>query len=275
MAVFLSLAAALSWGTTELLMIRAAKVLPILFLARWLMVVGAVMIVPIALATDPVPSLRDLPYALAPALFAIGGTSAYFLALRAGQLSIVSPTVATSGGVAAVMAILVLGERFPPLGLLGIALAVAGVVLATFVRGGGTAQGIGWALLAAVLLAIYTVTLAGSTARIGPLWSVAMYRITGALILFPIGLIFEDHLPMSAPALGRVFRAALIETVGFITFTTALDLGPVAIVAVITAQFSTVAVVLAGVVLHERLRVHQWLGVGMMIASTTILAAVQ
>ena len=74
--------------------------------------------------------------------------------------------------------------------------------------------------------------------------------------------------------LGLVLRAAAIETVGFAAFTTALDLGPVA-VAVIAAQFSTVAVVLGAVVLHERLHRHQWVGVAMMIGSTTLLAALQ
>ena len=76
--------------------------------------------------------------------------------------------------------------------------------------------------------------------------------------------------------LGLVLRAAAIETVGFAApFTTALDLGPVAVVAVIAAQFSTVAVVLGAVVLHERLHRHQWVGVAMMIGSTTLLAALQ
>ena len=75
--------------------------------------------------------------------------------------------------------------------------------------------------------------------------------------------------------LGLVLKAATIETVGFAAFTTALDLGPVAVVAVVSAQFSSVAVVLGAVVLHERLHQHQWLGVAMMICSTTLLVALQ
>ena len=81
------------------------------------------------------------------------GPFAYWLALRDGMLSIVSPTVATSGGIGAMIAIVLLGERFSTLGLIGMAVAVAGVVLATFTKA-GTAKGVWWAVLAAVLLGL-------------------------------------------------------------------------------------------------------------------------
>ncbi|HVF07237.1 MAG TPA: DMT family transporter, partial [Actinomycetota bacterium] len=143
------------------------------------------------------------------------------------------------------------------------------------VRGGGRADGVAWAVLGAVMLGIYTVTLAASTDRIGPMWSVAAYRLTGLVVLWSVAPFLREPLGLPRGSLGLVTRAALIETSGFAAFTTALDLGPVAIVAVVAAQFSTVAVVLGTVVLHERLHLHQWIGVAMMIASTTLLAALQ
>lgn len=239
------------------------------------MVFGTVMILPIALLTGPVPSVQDLPYVVTPALFALGGTLAYFRALSAGQLTIVSPTVATSGGFAALVAILFLGERFSLLGMVGLALGVVGVVVATYVRGGGRAEGVGWAVVGAVLLGVYTVALAESSERIGPVWSVAAYRLTGLVVLWAAAPFSRTPIGLPRADLGLVLRAAAIETVGFSAFTTALDLGPVAIVAVIAAQFSTVAVLLGAVVLHEQIHRHQWIGVGLMIGSTTTLTALQ
>jgi drug/metabolite transporter (DMT)-like permease len=273
--VALALVTALAWGTAELLMLRGARRLKPLGLARWLMVAGTLMILPIALFTGPLPSLRDVPYAVAPALFALGGSLAYFRALSAGQLTIVSPTVATSGGFAALVAILFLGERFSLLGMIGLSLGVVGVVVATYVRGGGRAEGVGWAVVGAVLLGVYTVALAASTERIGPVGSVAAYRVTGLVVLWAAAPFAKGPLGLPRADIGLVLGAAAIETVGFAAFTTALDLGPVAIVAVIAAQFSTVAVVLAAVVLHERIHRYQWVGVAMMIGSTTMLAALQ
>jgi drug/metabolite transporter (DMT)-like permease len=274
-SVALALVTALAWGVAELFMLRGARQLKPLGLARWLMVFGTVMILPVALLTGPVPSADDLPYAVTPALFALGGTLAYFRALSTGQLTIVSPTVATSGGFAALVAIIFLGERFSLLGMVGLALGVVGVVVATYVRGGGRAEGVSWAVLGALLLGVYTVALAASSERIGPVWSVAAYRLTGLALLWAAAPFSKAPLWLGRADVGLVLRAAAIETVGFAAFTTALDLGPVAIVAVVAAQFSSVAVVLGAVVLHERLHRHQWVGVAMMIASTTVLAALQ
>ena len=55
----------------------------------------------------------------------------------------------------------------------------------------------------------------------------------------------------------------------------AFGLERVAIVSVIMAQFATVAVLLAATVLHERLRAHQWVGVGVVILATSVLAGLQ
>jgi drug/metabolite transporter (DMT)-like permease len=272
--VVLALITALAWGTTELLMIRAAKGLHPLTLGLWLMLIGAVLILPVALSSGQVPSASDIPIAVLPALVGLGGSFAYWLALRVGMLSIVSPTVATSGGIGAVIAIVLLGERFTTPELVGIAIAVAGVVLATFTRA-GTAAGVWWALLAAVLLGCYTVSLAVAAERIGPMWSVAAYRVTGILVLLPVALIAHHPLNLDRRFARVVVSAAALETVGFIAFTSALDLGPVAVVAVVTAQFSTVAVLLAAVVLHERLLLHQWVGVAMMLAATTMLGVLR
>jgi drug/metabolite transporter (DMT)-like permease len=271
--VALALVAAFAWGTTELLMIRAAKGLPAVTLGLWLMLFGAAFIVPIAaLSGGPAPRVSDLPIAVAPALVGLAGSFAYWLALRDGMLSIVSPTVATSGGIGAVIAIALLGERFSTLGLVGIAVSVAGVVLATFTKT-GTAKGVWWAVLSAVLLGSYTVSLAAAAERIGPLWSVASYRLTSIIVLLPVAFATRRAVALDRPMLRVVVAAAALETVGFVAFTSALDLGPVAVVAVVAAQFSTVAVVLAAAVLDERLVRHQWAGVAMMIAATTLLGA--
>ena len=56
MSVALALVTALAWGVAELLMLRGARRLKPLGLARWLMVFGTVMILPVALVTGPVPS---------------------------------------------------------------------------------------------------------------------------------------------------------------------------------------------------------------------------
>ncbi len=89
-------------------------------------------------------------------------------------------------------------------------------------------------------------------------------------MLVPIALAMRVPAAVDRPQLRLLGAATLLETVGFVALTSALDIGPVAVASVVMAQFSTVAVLLAALVLHERLLRHQWIGVAMMIAATTI-----
>ena len=223
MAVFLALVCAAAWGSMEVLLLRSAKAIGALRLNLWLMIFGGILIAPVVVWTGSVPSIDDLPIAVAPALVGLAASTTYMLALRDGMLSLVSPTVATSGGLGAVLAVVLLGERLTPIQIGGLTAAVVGVVLVTSRGRRDSVNGMGWAVASALLFGSYTVTLAIASDRLGPVWAVVAYRITGLVVL--------------------------------------------------GAQFSTVAVVLATVVLRERLQRHQWIGVALMLTATALLAA--
>lgn len=275
MAVALAVTAALAWGCLEVVLLRAAKDLGALRLGFWLMVLGSVMIVPLALVSGPAPGVEDLTVAVVPALVGLAGSGLYFIALRDGKLALVSPTVGTSGGIGAVLAIVVLGERLGEWAVAALCAAVVGVVLATSARRTGGSGGMGWAIAAAVLLGVYTVVLAVAAQQLGPLWAVAAYRVTGVVVLGSIFLVRRRPPGVGRVAMRKLVGATVLETIGFITFTTALRAGPVAVVSVIMAQFATVAVLMATFLLRERLLVRQWVGVLLMLVATTVLAATQ
>jgi inner membrane transporter RhtA len=275
MAVGLALITALTWGVMEVLLLRLAKSVGAFTVAVWLAVLGGAMALPIALASAPAPEMSDLAISLGPGILGLGATFLYLVALRVGQLTVVSPTVATSGGVGALLAVVFLNERFELAVALAVIASVVGVVMAS-ASGRGRVTGVGWAIPAAVLFGAYTTALAVSAERIGPMWAVLGYRVTTLLILIPIGLSIPG-LRFSLPREVRttVVAAAVLEAVGFAAFSIALDLGPVAIVSVIMAQFTTVAVILAAVVLTERLRSHQWAGVAIVIGSIVALGTLR
>ncbi len=56
-------------------------------------------------------------------------------------------------------------------------------------------------------------------------------------MLLPIALVSRRSVVLDRRMLRVVIAAAALETVGFVAFTSALDLGPVAVVAVVAAQF--------------------------------------
>jgi drug/metabolite transporter (DMT)-like permease len=275
MAIGLALITALMWGVMEVLLLRVAKQAGAFTVALWLSVIGGLLALPIAVVSGPPDDRGQLALALVPGLLGVGATFLYLVALRVGKLTVVSPTVATSGGVGAVLAVVFLDERFQVVVALAVVASVVGVVLASASRREGV-TGAGWAVPAALLFGAYTTTLAVSAERVGPMWAVLGYRAATLLVLVPAGVVMGG-LRLSLPREVRapIVAAALLETTGFAAFSVALGLGPVAIVSVVMAQFTTVAVVLAAVVLRERLRPHQWAGVAIVIGSVVALGTLR
>jgi drug/metabolite transporter (DMT)-like permease len=275
MAVGLALITALMWGVMEVLLLRVAKQAGAFTVALWLSVIGGLLALPIAIMSGPPDDRGQLALALVPGLLGVGATFLYLVALRVGKLTVVSPTVATSGGVGAVLAVVFLDERFQLVVALAVVASVVGVVLASASRRGGV-TGAGWAVPAALLFGAYTTTLAVSAERVGPMWAVLGYRAATLLVLVPAGVVMGGlRLSLPHDVRAPIVAAALLETTGFAAFSVALGLGPVAIVSVVMAQFTTVAVVLAAVVLRERLRPHQWAGVAIVIGSVVALGTLR
>ena len=125
-AILGGLAAAVLWSAATLCSSRSSRMLGSLVVLAWVMAIGTVVGLPLALAT-PLPTTFD-PFVLVLLLLAglcycVGLMLAY-MALTIGKVSIVAPIVATEGAVAAVIAI-ALGDT------VGLAAGVALAVIAT------------------------------------------------------------------------------------------------------------------------------------------------
>lgn len=277
MAVTLAVVTALTWGVNEWALSRASKQMPTPVLGMWMSLLGLVLVVPLALALDGPPAVEpgSLTALFLPGLVAAASGFVYLGALRVGKLAIVSPTVAASGGIAAVLAVILLGERFSPLGVAALVGAVVGVVVASYEGNRTAPAGVWLAAAAAVGFGIYAFTLALAAELIGPMWTVVGYRLAGISVFVPVVLARRLDLWPSSPGAQFIVAATTLETAGFITLAIAFTIGSVAIVSVIMSQFAAVAVLLAAIVLREWLRPHQWLGVAVVLVSVSILASIQ
>jgi drug/metabolite transporter (DMT)-like permease len=137
-------------------------------------------------------AVHGLPAAAVPFVIATAVVhSAYFYALsrayRAGDLSVVYP-VARGLGVALVpvLALPLFGERLSPLGTLGIALVVTGIVLMGGIArpGAGTA----WALLTGSMTAIYSLVDKAGVARLHPVPYIGLMFVGMTVLLAPAAL---------------------------------------------------------------------------------------
>jgi drug/metabolite transporter (DMT)-like permease len=137
LTVILGLASAFCYALVDLFMVRVVRRVPVAVAMVWLVGVGALVSVPLALIVDGVPSgnaeWRGVGIAAIGGLTYMAAVGALFRGLAVGKLSIVSPIAALEGAFAALVAI-VLGEQLGGLATVGLPLAVIGVVLASILR---------------------------------------------------------------------------------------------------------------------------------------------
>lgn len=198
-----------------------------------------------------------------------------YTAAAAGPMSIVVPIGATGATVPVAVA-LSTGERPSLLQLVGIPLAVVGVVLAASRGATGPQQAAPRTIALAVLSAAFFggfLALFGAASRDGPAWAVFSSR--ASLVVCTLVVVATRGLPWRVP--GRVLPALAVPgvllLVGTAAYGEATTRGLVSVVAVLATLAPVVTVGLAVVVLGERLAVRQQTGVATALVGVVLLAA--
>lgn len=206
-----------------------------------------------------------------------GGTAlmCFYAALAAGTMGIVAP-ISALGLVVPVLAGLVAGERPSILQLAGIAVAVAGVVLASGpeLSGGASSRPL---LLAGAAGLAFGFTLLFLAQSDDTLPTLAMMRVASVGLLTVVLLVLwrttGARVRLTArelPALGFV-GAADLGANGL--YAVAATSGLLSVVAVLASLYPAVTVVLAWRFGHERLARIQVAGVAVALAGVVLLAA--
>lgn len=227
--------------------------------------------------------------ALFGALLAIGYL-AMFTGLAIGPVSVVSPAVAAYGGLTVILSVLFLGERLAPQQVVGALLGTIGVALTAFRfdRSSGRASpvsaGAAIAVVAVVLFAVASVGLAGPTRQAGWPDVVFVSRIASTLVGLviltavrfarsPRTSVLMDHPDdPTTQAYGMVVGAGVLDMAGAIAFGLGLIASFAWIVGLSSSFGPAVAVIVAVLLLGERLRPVQWLGLAAIAAGLALIA---
>jgi uncharacterized membrane protein len=278
-AILGGIGAALCWGTSTFCSSRSTRLIGATSVLSWVMLVGFVVILPIALwhGLPTSASRGDLAWLAVSSIGSVGGLGTSYAALRRGKVSIVAPICATEGAIAALIAV-VFGEHlaFGP----GLALGViaAGVTLASIghdpVEGERTYPAIGLALVAALLFGI-SLYAAG---RIGPALGAATILLGArslGVVVIVLPLTARWSLRITRDALPLVVTSGLFEVIGYGAYIAGVGDGDVAVPAVLSSLFAAVAGVLGFVLLGERLRSVQLAGVATILVGVVALSGLQ
>jgi drug/metabolite transporter (DMT)-like permease len=233
----------------------------------------------------------------------------YFALLRAfslGPVAVVGPVVAGNSAVTVIAAVILLGDRPSPVQYLAVLMATIGSILIVLVvdRPARRFRAVGLGPLIAIVAMVCLATVVAAQQppirEVGWLPTIAFRRLVEALItwtLVGVGWFVAPELlglrqsrPVVDPIVAmdsssrrvvptwrpRTSRALLaigaIDTIGLSSLAVALDVAPAWLFGVVGSIGPAVALSYGMVVLGERLRPTQWLGIALILASLVLVA---
>jgi drug/metabolite transporter (DMT)-like permease len=276
LSVVLALAASLAWGFADFGAGVGARRLHVFVVAAVAQGAGLVVAAAVALAVGgSLPSRLQLLWAASAGVSGIVGLAAFYRALAVGTMGIVGPIAAT-GTLVPLAYGLARGERPSTLQGIGVGLAVVGVIAASLEHlpeGAGRRFGIGvgLALLAAAMFGWSLVGLSRAAPG-GIAWSVLAMRVVAVPLALAAALLARPARPDTRGWLLLVAVGAA-DTGATLLYGAASTRGLLSIVSVLSTLYPIVIVVLARVLLAERIARPQLAGVGVALLGVALVSA--
>jgi drug/metabolite transporter (DMT)-like permease len=274
---FLALAASLSWGVGDFLAGLSSRKLQVLTVLVVSQAAGLTSLaVLVAVRGEGPPGARYLVYAALAGIAGAVGLAALYRGLAVGSMSVVAPISATAA-VIPVVAGLVTGERPSAAQGAGIGLALAGVVLASRERstdpaGRRVAEGVGLALVAAVSFGLLLVAL-GAASEADASWATFAMRSTSFTLLAATALVLRPNLSLARGDLAALALIGVLDAAGNALFAVATTESLLSVAAVLAQLYPVVTVLLARVILGERISRPQQVGVVSAFAGIALITA--
>jgi drug/metabolite transporter (DMT)-like permease len=279
LAVALGLSSSLFWGLGDFLgglQSRRVRVLAVLLVSQASGL--AAIAIGIAIARPDAPPLADLWPAAAAGLAGAIALSAFYRALAIGTMSIVAPISATGAAVPVVVGIAG-GDRPAALQLAGIVAAVVGVVLASRELDEPHPEGhvpertsIALALVAALGFGTFFVGMdAGADASVP--WALLANRVASVTAVLLVVGAARVPLPGSPRRLAPLVLVGLLDAGANGLYAWGTTEGLVSVVAVLGSLYPVATVLLARLVLGERVRRVQEVGIVAALAGVVLIAA--
>jgi drug/metabolite transporter (DMT)-like permease len=272
-SIVLALGASLTWGLADFFGPLKGRTLGALRVLFYVQLGGLVAIALVVAIRGKGPADLGALFAIPAAISGTLGLYAYYRGMAVGAMSIVAPIAGISAAVPVVVGI-ASGDRPELWQWLGIAAALGGVFLASREpgRGGRVAAGVGLALLAAIGFGGYFPAMhAAGNADFW--WASLIFRMTSASVILAAVATRRPSLrvePVQVPLLALI---GIGDMLGNLLFAAASTSGLVSITSVLASLYPIVTVVLARLVLKERVARSQEAGIALTLAGVALISA--
>ena len=271
----LALLGAASWGVGDFLgglSARRMHVITVLVLSQAVGLAGAALW---AIVAGGLPSdIVDLAPAVGAGAAGAVGLGALYRGMAIGAMGIVAPISAAS----AIVPLAVDASRgVTPTAAqwIGIAVVIAGIVLLAREPGGGGsgafAGGVALALVAALAFGLFVVGLDAASDASVP-WTIVVARSTSTLLALVVALGLSIPVTPRANLVPAVAAVGLFDTAANVLVAYATTRGPAGVVAVLSALYPVATILLARLVLGEKLDRAKRIGGGLALGGAGLVA---
>jgi drug/metabolite transporter (DMT)-like permease len=278
-AVALALSSSLVWGFSDFLggvQSRRRPLLAVLVVTQF----GGLSLVAILVAVrgeEPPDAGGWIAWAAVASLVGICGLAAFYRGLATGPMGVVAP-ISSAAAIVPLTVGLATGDRPSAVQGAGVALAITGVVLASREEnaeggtGTGIATGAGLAIIAALGFGGFFVGL-DRASEADVLYAVLVARVAALAALVAVTLATRTAVPTRPRDLAVLVPIGFGDTGANLLFALATTYGLLSLVGVLSSLYPVVTVLLARVVLHERLRAVQRIGAAGALAGAALISA--
>ena len=277
MAVVLALLSAASWGAGDFIAGRLSRRERVLVVLGWSQLVGLCTAAVFALiVADPWPGLRELWPALLAGVAGAFALACFYRALSIGTMSVVAPISATAVAVPVFWG-LATGDDPGAVALAGIVLAAVGIVLASREDSIDTTEqnamrtSVLLALGAALGFGIFFTTIDSASDASVP-WALLLARgVSVSLCMLALVRLGGRRVP-ARPDAGQIVAIGALDVGANMLYAVATTEGLLSIVAVLSSLYPVTTVILAWLLLHERLARAQQIGVALAFAGVALIS---
>jgi drug/metabolite transporter (DMT)-like permease len=276
MAAVFALVSSLMWGTSDFLAGKLTKSRVAFAVAGAGQIVGLIFVAVLTVATAAwvdVPIGSYLPWAVLGSFAGLTGLICFYQALATGSMSVVSPIAGLSVLVPLAFGLWD-GERPTSWQYAGIALAIIGVLLAATpeITGEVGLRPVVLAAVAALMFGIFLVCLAiGAESSV--LMTMTAQRATSVVIVLIVAITVRSVGGLRRSDTPLLAVIGVLDVGANLLFGLAATLGLLAVVAVLGSLYPVVTVILAWIVLGERLKAIQYVGVVLALLGVAAISA--
>jgi len=272
-AIGLSLLAALGWGIADFsggLATRKANAFGVVVISQMISVplVGLLIL----FVPEPSLSVQDCLWAAAAGMGGGLGLAAFYAALARGRMALTAPVSAVLGASMPVVFGIITEGLPTPLQLIGFGLALVGIWLVSNPSGPGGPPGwLGLALVAGVGFGMFFICI--DHVGEGAVFVPSLFTRLGSLLLL-MGIVIARRQPWlpGKAAMPIVALAGVFDVAANILYIAATQHGRLDIATIIGSQYPAVTVILAAILLKERLASLQAVGVGAILLAIVLFA---